>query len=155
MHPEVKTIDDTAFVKCSNLTNVEFCNEIEEFVSCDAMRDWWNQGVHKRSLSTYCFLVKCNIPERLDRLQVRNWQANIFNMLRRIPSICTKDVDSFFVSIDSRLSSYENLKCFPALLELAIWKSKIPEQFDTFDTFLSDTGFFGSRIKWFYPLEPL
>jgi hypothetical protein len=76
-------------------------------------------------------------------------------MLRRIPSICTKDVDSFFVSIDSRLSSYENLKCFPVLLELAIWKSKLPEQFDTFDTFLSDTGFFGSRIKWFYPLEPL
>ena len=134
---KVKTIDDTAFAKCSNLMNVEFCDEIEEFVSCDAMRGWWNQGVHKRSLSTYSFLVKCNIPERLGRLQVRNWQANIFDMLRRIPTIRTKDVDSFFVSIDSRLSFYEILMGYPALLELAIWKSKFPEQFNSSNLLLA------------------
>jgi hypothetical protein len=61
----VKTIDGTAFNGCSNLTSVVFCDKIKLFVSCEAMRDWWNQGVHERSLSTYSFLVKCNIPKRL------------------------------------------------------------------------------------------
>ena len=38
-------------------------------------------------------------------------------------------MNSFLVSIHSRLSSYENLKDSPALLVFAIWKSKITEQF--------------------------
>ena len=37
--PAVKVIDDSAF-KDSSLTNVVFCDEIDEFVSCDAMRGW-------------------------------------------------------------------------------------------------------------------
>jgi hypothetical protein len=38
--PAIKTIEDNAFADCLNLTNVELCEEIEEIVSCDAMRDW-------------------------------------------------------------------------------------------------------------------
>jgi hypothetical protein len=38
-------------------------------------------------------------------------------------------MESFFVSIDFRLMFYENLKNSPALLELAVGKSKITKQF--------------------------
>ena len=54
-----KKINQTAF---SNQTSVDFCDEIEAFVSCEAMLDQWNHGVHRsRSLSTYCFLVNHSI----------------------------------------------------------------------------------------------
>jgi hypothetical protein len=86
--PAVKRIHDTAFKGCSNLTSVKFCDKIERFVTCEAMLDWWNQGLHEKSLSTYCFLVRCNIPERLSGLaKIGSWQANIFDMLRIIPTI--------------------------------------------------------------------
>ena len=51
--PAVKVIKDSAFGGCSSLTSVVFCDEIEEFMSCEAMRDRWNNGVHEKSLSTY------------------------------------------------------------------------------------------------------
>jgi hypothetical protein len=120
--PAVKAIDDSAFKGCSNLTHVEFCKKIEQFVSCKAMRDWWNQGLHEKTLSTYCFLVKSNIPDQLGLVQVKIWQANIYDMLRCIPSIPTID------SMEAKLSLYENLEETPALLKLAIWKSIITKQ---------------------------
>jgi hypothetical protein len=124
----VRAIDDAAFKGCSNLSNVEFSPRIEEFVSCDAMRDWWNQGLHKRCLATYCFLVRCSIPARLDRVRVQKWRANIYDMLRRIPTIRAKGMESFFAS-DSKLTLYESLEDSPALLELVLWKLKIIAQF--------------------------
>jgi hypothetical protein len=127
--PAVRVIDDTAFKGCSKLSNVEFCPRIEEFVSCDAMRDWWNQGVHERCLAMYRFMVRCGIPERLGRLRVQSWQANIYRKLRHIPTIRAKGMESLFDSIDSRLSLYESLEDLPALLELVIWKSIITDQF--------------------------
>jgi hypothetical protein len=48
-------------------------------------------------------------------------------MLRHIPSISPKVLDSYFESIDPKLSVYKNLEDAPTLLELAIWKSKISE----------------------------
>jgi hypothetical protein len=42
----VTAIDDKAFNGCTNLTNVVFCDEIEEFVSAESIRGWWIQGVH-------------------------------------------------------------------------------------------------------------
>jgi hypothetical protein len=135
--PAVRAIDDTAFKGCTNLSNVEFCPRIEEFVSCEAMRDWWNQGVHEQCLSTYCFLVRCSIPERLGVVQVRSWRSNIYDMLRRIPTIGAKGMKSFFASIDSRLSLYQDLKDSPSLLELVLWKSKIIDQFSPSDTLLT------------------
>jgi len=71
--PIAKFIDHTAFNNCSTLTSVKFCDEIEEFVTCEGMRDWWNQGVHEKSLSTYRFLVNFNISERLGLVRVRSW----------------------------------------------------------------------------------
>jgi hypothetical protein len=122
----VRKIEALAFDVCSQLTNVHLCNEIEEFESGESMRDWWSHGVHERSLSTYCFLVQFNIPQRLGLVRPRKWHANIHGMLRCIPSISPKDsLDSYFDSIDSKLSVYKNLDDAPMLLELAIWKLKI------------------------------
>ena len=50
-------------------------------------------------------------------------------MLRRIPLFSKHGLESYFDSIDSKLSVYENLKDVPVLLELALWKSKIMERF--------------------------
>ncbi len=55
--PAITAIHEKAFNECSNLTNLRFCNEIEEFVSGKLMRDWWDHGVHVKCLSTYCFFV--------------------------------------------------------------------------------------------------
>jgi hypothetical protein len=53
----IKTIKNSAFEDCSNLKNIDFCKKFEEVVSCNAMQEWWNQGVHETSLSKYCFLI--------------------------------------------------------------------------------------------------
>jgi hypothetical protein len=87
--------------------------------------------------STYCFLVQCSIPERLGHVQVQSWRVNIYDMLRRIPTIRPKGMKSFFITINSQLSFYEDLKGSLALLELAIWKSKITEQFGRSNIFLT------------------
>ncbi len=60
-------------------------------------------------------------------VQLRKWHANIHGMLRHIPSISPRGLDSYFDSINSKLSVYKKLEDPPTLLELAIWKSKITE----------------------------
>ncbi len=108
---------------------MEFHNkEIKVFMIYNAMRDWWNQGLHAKSLSTYCFLVKCNIPDRLGLMQVRSWQATTYEMLRHIPTIQPSGLNVYFDSIDCKHYCYENLKDVPTLFELVIWGSKITEQ---------------------------
>jgi hypothetical protein len=93
------------------------------------MRGWWNCGVHPKSLSTYCFLVKCSVPTCLDSLVLKEWKANIYEMLKSIPYILPENSDAYFDSIDSRLSDYELYQeDAPMLLELAIWKTKITHQ---------------------------
>jgi hypothetical protein len=125
----VKSIHETAFKNCPNLTSVKF----ERFVTFEAMQDWWKQGVGVRSLRTYCFLVRCNIPARyLSLARVSSWQVNIADMLRIIRTICAKNMHVYFASqahrdwdewgkitavnmnayfdtIDAKLSVYENL----------------------------------------------
>jgi hypothetical protein len=54
------------------------------------------------------------------------WQDSIHGMLMRIPFISKNGMDSYFRSMDSKLSAYEE----STMLELAIWKSKIVEQTD-------------------------
>jgi hypothetical protein len=68
--------------------------------------------------------------ERLGLLLPRMWQSDIHDMLGGIPSISPEGLDSYFCSIDSKLSVYKKLKDAPALLELAIWKSKYIERTD-------------------------
>ena len=125
--PAVRAIKNGAFCECLNLTTVMFCDEIEEFVSSGSMRDWWNQGVHEKCLSTYCFLVQFNIPQCLG-LASTQWQEHIHGMLLRIPSVSNHGLDSYLHSINFKLFVYENFIDTSTLLNLAIWKSKITEQ---------------------------
>jgi hypothetical protein len=114
------------------LTTVQFCNEMEEFVSAESMRHWWNNGVHEKCLSTYCFFVPCNIPKRVYRVSA-TLQTSIHGMLERIPSISRESLNAHFDSINSKLSAYEaKLSAYEGsmMLELAIWKTKIAEQTD-------------------------
>ena len=46
-------------------------------------------------------------------------------------------MDLYFVSIESKLSFYENLKDAPILLELAIWKYNITERLERNDETLT------------------
>ncbi len=120
--PAVKAIHGSAFYACSNLESVVFTQVIEEFVSCEALQVWWNRGVHEMSLCTYCFLVRCSIPERfVDLALVSSWQVNIHEMLRGIPTIDTRALDAYFDSIDFKVSAYENL--------LSAAPTLFPEQF--------------------------
>jgi|688.fasta_scaffold432711_2 hypothetical protein len=81
-----KMIKDHAFYWGSNLTQVKFCNEIEEFMSSKAIREWWwNKGLHKKTVSTYCFLVRCSVLEHLLSPALIK-QVNIHNMLGCIPA---------------------------------------------------------------------
>jgi hypothetical protein len=128
----VKDISPIAFTDSTiggiYLNKLQFCDEIEEFVSGESLRDWWNNGISKCSLETYNFLVRCNIPARMDQLMGR-WQANIHELLRSIPSIDFDDLYDYFNTIDSKLTDYESLPDVISVLELAIWKSKLSEQF--------------------------
>jgi hypothetical protein len=131
--PAVREIDETVFEDCSNLLTVRFCDEIEEFVSGEPMRHWWNNGLHEKCLSTYCFFVRCNIPVRVGLVRSTTFQTNIQRMLERIPSISSEGLNTHFCSIDSKLSAYEaKLSAYEGstMLELAIWKSEIAEQTD-------------------------
>jgi hypothetical protein len=132
--PAVKDIGIKAFSGCTSLTRVVFNNEIEEFVSAESMREWWNHGIHDYCLSMYCFLVRCDIPRRFGLVRPRMWQSSIHGMLRRIPTISPRRVTPYFDSIDSKLSVYESVEDFPMLLELAIWKAKITDQYEYYNT---------------------
>lgn len=65
-------------------------------------------------------MTRCNIPERFGLVLVESWQANIYSMLRSIPTISAKDLDAYFDTINTKLTEYENLSAAPTLLELAI-----------------------------------
>ena len=123
--PSVKAINKEAFDNFLQLMHMQFCEEVKDFVSGELMWDWWNHGVNKASLITYCFLARCNIPARVGLVQARKWKVNIHEMLLRIPSILHKDLSAYFDSIDSKLSIYDNLKDAPMLLELAIYRNNV------------------------------
>ena len=106
--PAVKMVDAKAFENCSDLTTITFCKDIEEFVSGELMRGWWNNGVQEKCLSTYCFFVRFDIPERLGLVQSTTWQTNIHGMLENIPSTSPKGLNVHFCSIDSKLSAYKD-----------------------------------------------
>lgn len=125
----VKEIHPSAFRKCHSLGAIEFCEEINTFMSELLLQDLWNHGVSEHSLMTFSFLASRNIPERLGMLKEWTWKANVHDMLKRIPSIIrymvtSSRLDNHFDYIDSKLEHYEWLENEVApLLELAIWKS--------------------------------
>jgi hypothetical protein len=120
--PVVKRIHDTAFRGCSSLTSVKFRDDIEQFVSSKAMRGWWNQGVHGKSLATYCFLIRCGIPKHfLGLSKISSWQANIYGMPGCIPTVSNEGMNAYLDTIDTKLTVYDNLLNQAHVL--------IPEQF--------------------------
>ncbi len=133
--PSVTEILDDAFEHCSNLTRVVFCDMIKEFVSRTLMKYWWNQGVHEKCLSTYCFLIQDNIPMSVRNLTQNRWHINIHNMLQRIPSIAEDVLHLYFDSISKKRQLYNTVKGVPALLELVMWKLTIVLSFDENDIF--------------------
>jgi len=101
----------------------------------EAMQGWWNQGlcenrVHETTLRTYHFLFRCSIPQRLGAVPSPSCQANVYEMLRCIPSKSIGDLNAHLDSIDSKLTTYEFLiEEVSPLLELAIWKSRNTQRF--------------------------
>ena len=82
----------------------------KKIVSCEAMRGWWNRGLHEKSLGTFHFLVKDRIPEHLSGLAlVSSWQDNISDMLRSIPTVSAEGTIAYFDTIDSKLTYYAKL----------------------------------------------
>ena len=135
----VHYIEKDVFGNCSALEAVEFCEEIEEFVSAMALRPWWNNGTSNLSLWTGSFLARCNIPERVGMINFWVWKAQIRAMLQSIPTVMSfvnddgndrELVNDYFFSINSRLANYEQLPDVALLLELALWKTKIMERCD-------------------------
>ncbi len=94
--PAIRVIHKMAFNECSNLTTVRFCNEIKEFVTGELMLNWGIHWVHEKCLITYCFFVRCNIPEHLGQMQSTTLQTNIHGMLSGIPSISPKGMIFLF-----------------------------------------------------------
>ncbi len=108
--PAVTRIHNTAYIRCSNLTSVKFSDEIERLVSCEAMRDWWKQGLHEQCLDTHRYLVRRNIPERLTGLpKIRSWQATIHAMLRITRTVHARQMKEHFDTIDAKLTVFEKL----------------------------------------------
>ena len=133
--PAVKEIDDSAFRGCTNLMRVQFCKEIEDFVSSEAMQErwhWWNGGVDKKSLGAYNHLVKFNIPNRLAPVRVKSWRDNIHDMLGRLPTLTNEGMASLFVAIDSKLTLYESMVETPMLMKLVIKIDDVVERILSF-----------------------
>jgi hypothetical protein len=118
-----------AFFRCTSLVAIEFCNEIEQFVH-EASLPWWNTGISEVSLRTYSFLAQRNIPARLNLINCRGWKDNIHEMFSRIPEEDSGKEKANNL-VESHLLNYENLQCGLPILELALWRAKIIEQFDS------------------------
>ena len=136
----VYSIHKRAFSKCPKLIAVKFSEEIEALVRFpeNVQRDWWNEGVPKHALRVYCLLAESNIPKRLAKLRVEKWRIQIETMIKLLPSIPSTPLEGYHESIVSKLAVYERLQKIVPLLELAIWKSKLVEEFAANNAILSD-----------------
>jgi hypothetical protein len=122
----VSHIRKNAFSRCERLEEIEFSEEIEQFVH-EVSLPWWNHGNSAESLRTYSVLAQHNIPARLGQIKKRSWKIHIHDMLQRIPE-GLKGVNYYFNSIESRLASLEHLQKVAPILELALWKSHMEGQ---------------------------
>ena len=101
-------ISENAFLSCANLEQMVFGDEIQNFVSCDAMQEWWNSGVHERSLPTFMFLVRRSIPRRFPGISmISSAKILIHEKLGRIPTVDGDSLAAYFDTIHSEISAYE------------------------------------------------
>ena len=136
----VREIAEDAFEGCRSLVNIQFCREVEDFVSDASLREWWNNGFHELSLRTYSFLVKDDVPNRLGQIYARALKNNIYALFQRIPLVFSSDGEEdgydddddkyeYFKLIDDRITICKYLQDdVVPLLELALWKSEMTEQ---------------------------
>ena len=109
----VASVGSDAFLDCSSLRAVVFCDVIEDFASKDSVQAWWNRGVSELAFKTYGYLVRYRIPERLGTLRKGEWAMNIHAVLERVPDIDSEwnsSIADYFLSIDSKLSEYETMQ---------------------------------------------
>ena len=104
------------------MTHVQFCDEIEEFVSQESMSDWWNCGVTEYSISTFNLLREWNIPKRMSKLKSIKWKESIHEMLKMIPSQSKENLKPYLASIREKVYLHEEFTRadLPQILELAI-----------------------------------
>jgi hypothetical protein len=136
----VREIAEDAFEGCRSLVNIQFCREVEDFVSDASLREWWNNGFHELSLRTYSFLIKDDVPNRLGQIYARALKNNIYALFQRIPLVFSSDGEEdgydddddkyeYFKLIDDRITICKYLQDdVVPLLELALWKSEMTEQ---------------------------
>ncbi len=129
----VKRIGSEAFKDCQKLSALLFCEEMEEFVTGQGVKDWWNGSSQSRTLRMYSFLAQHSIPSRLSKLKARKWLCEIYGMLKHAHSMevvhsydCHFDIQCD--AITEKLGVYEKLSDVASLLELALWKSIFLEQ---------------------------
>jgi hypothetical protein len=104
---------------------VEFCEQIEAFVTEVSLRGWWNRLRNRKDVFlTYSWMTKNSIPQRLDTIHVIEWKHEIHNMLRCIGKparwVWTQTLDGHFRSIESNIASYEVLNGSVPSLDVAI-----------------------------------
>jgi hypothetical protein len=102
---------------------------MEEFVSGESVRDWWNHGSSDdKNLWMYSFFAHQTIPGRLSKIKASKWFLDIHEMLKQIPgAIEASKQEKYGEVITSKLATYENLRDVATFLELGLWKSKILE----------------------------
>ena len=129
----VHYIEKDVFGNCSALEAVEFCEEIEEFVSAMALRPWWNNGTSNLSLWTGSFSARCNIPERVGMIILWVWKAQIRAMLQSIPTVMSfvnddgndrELVNDYFFPSTPGLPTMNNCKMLPLYWNLPSGKQK-------------------------------
>ena len=137
----VKVIKSQVFRMCQNLVAVQFCDEIEAFVSKTSLRDWWHRGscetveggtsikniIFCNVINSYVFLSQRNIAKRFEALKSTTWQMDINNMLKW-DNICRDVCNPNWDAVELKLEHYEYLEERAFLLELVLWKWKIKEQ---------------------------
>jgi len=99
----VLDIHGDAFLNCKKLTHIQFCDEIEAFVSEESMKHWWNCELHEYSVRTFGLLSGSNIPKRVSELKASKWKERIHQMLRQIPSISEEDLIYHFGDIRNQI----------------------------------------------------
>ena len=104
---------------------VEFCEQIEAFVTEVSLRGWWNRLRNRKDVFlTYSWMTKNSILQRLDMIHVIEWKHEIHNMLRWIGKparwVRTQTLDGHFSSIESKIASYEVLNGSVPSLDVAI-----------------------------------
>ena len=119
-------VNSCLFSGCTSLVKVDFCTEIQELMSGLSSSDWWNQDVYNKVWRTYMFLTQERIAERLRWCPFMEWRSAIHDMSKQIPSIDSLELQNYYDSINSKVTTYEKLKEMKAattLLELALWNA--------------------------------